>query len=160
MAADPPAAVDASANKAEERSRSKLLKDSCRRFWLSLNPLYQTLALGAALLAYLCASALVFVRLETGAEEERIAITVGLREELKVMLSVELPNATSERIDGILDGVVCESDVLTNETVRLWDMGRAVVVAASIVTTVGKWASTTRPRVRTMLYLSNHSLAW
>lgn len=152
MAADP-AAVDPDASKAEGESRSKLVKDSCRRFWLSLNPLYQTLALGAALLVYLCASALVFIRLESGAEEERIAITVGLREELKVMLSVEFPNATSERIDGILDGVVCESDVLTNETVRLWDMGRAVVVAASIVTTIGKWESTTRPHVRTMQQL-------
>ena len=159
MAADA-AAVDASANKAEEDSRSKLLKDSCRKFWLSLNPLYQTLALGTALLVYLCVSALVFVRLETGAEEERIAITVGLREELKAMLSVELPNATSERIDGILNGVVCESDVLTNETARLWDMGRAVVVAASIITTVGKWHHYTSTCTHYAAFRSSHSLAW
>lgn len=124
--------------KTKGESRCNLLGASCKRFWLSVNPLYQTLALGMVLLVYLCASALVFVWLEADAEEERIAEASRVREELKLMLSVELPNTTSERIDSILDSAAC--DVQANESVRLWDMGRAVVVAASIVATIGKCA--------------------
>ena len=146
MAANATAADDASdreeaTTKSEEESRSKLLRESCRRFWLSVNPLYQTLVLGVALLVYLVASAHAFVWLEADAEEERIVTASRTREELKRMLSMELPNGTSERIDSILDTVACDVHVLANETVRLWDMGRAVVVAASIVATIGKRAS-------------------
>lgn len=129
--------------KAEEKSRSKLLRESCRRFWLSVNPLYQTLVLGMVLLVYLAASARVFMWLEADAEEERMVEVSRTRGELKLMLSMELPNATSERIDSILDTAACDAylKLQANETVRLWDMGRAVVVAASIVATIGKCAS-------------------
>ena len=125
---------------AEEETRTKLLWVSCRRFWFSANPLYQTLALGAVLFVYMAVGACVFVWLEKGTEEKRIADIQRATEELIQTLSVELPNATSERINNLVDSffVACDAGLLANETEPLWDLGRAVMAAGSIVTTIGR----------------------
>lgn len=132
----------ATMSKAEEETWTKLLWVSCRRFWFSANPLYQTLTLGLALFVYMAVGAAVFVWLEGAAEENRLADISRAAEELKQILSVELPNATSERIDNLVDSffVACDAGLLANETAPLWDLGRAVMAAGSIVTTIGRHA--------------------
>ena len=88
---------------------------------------------------YLLIGGAVFMGLEAQAEQNRMSDTRTTRENLINNLTVNF-NTTRDQIEGIFDAftTACEAGLLLNDTAPLWEFGRAVFFAISVVTTIGE----------------------
>lgn len=130
----------------EEVPRRKPTLQSCKSYWTSFNLVYQAIALGVLVVAYLLIGSAVFMALEAPMEEAQIRSIVAERERLLEIIMRRF-NATEEEVNTLFNqfSTACANDLLVGNTVRIWTYARAVFFSATVVTTIGEWALVPQP---------------